>query len=127
MITLQIVDWWPKTAYALTKALSGDATDLMNLGRLMATRDMERQAISCNDRLPFEPPSAEEVIDESLFVLKNVSRFGMAVMTTEPDSGCEYWPFNPPERFQGPWNHTLSNPILIHSNTVRLSVRKILL
>ncbi|EJF56709.1 hypothetical protein DICSQDRAFT_174660 [Dichomitus squalens LYAD-421 SS1] len=32
-------------------------------------------------------------------------------------SGCQYWPVTPPERYLGPWNKTLSNPILIISNT----------
>ena len=65
----------------------------------------------------------EEIIDESLFVLENISRFGFAVTTSEPDNGCEYWPVTPPERFEGPFNNTLNNPILIVSNTVSASWR----
>ena len=53
--------------------------------------------------------------------MENVTRFGLAVVTHEPDSGCEFWPVAPPERYLGPWNKTLANPILIVSNTVRLT------
>lgn len=83
-----------------------------------SVRDLERSAVTCNDNLPFPPPSPEEVINESIGTLKNVSRFALSVVRTEPDSGCQFWPVEPPERFQGPWNHTLKNPMLIHSNKV---------
>jgi hypothetical protein len=62
--------------------------------------------------------SAEEVVDESIEVLKTPTRFVMSVMTSEPDSGCHYWPITPPEKYTGPWNHTLNNRVLIHSNLV---------
>lgn len=81
--------------------------------------DLARSAVSCNDQVPFTLAPAEKVVDELLDVFHNVSRFAFSVVTTEPDAGCQYWPVTPPERFQGPWNHTLSNPILILSNTVR--------
>ncbi|KIJ55460.1 hypothetical protein M422DRAFT_199675 [Sphaerobolus stellatus SS14] len=116
LIALEFVEFWPRVAVALREGMRGNATDLMNVGRWPLSYDLERPAISCNDRLPYDIPSPEEVVDESIYVLKNVSRFAMSAMITEPDSGCEFWPFDPPERFQGPWNHTLSNPILIHSN-----------
>ena len=67
---------------------------------------------------PFAPPSAETIVDAGLDVLENVSKFFWAVIIAEPDSGCQYWPFTPPERYLGPWNKALNNPILIISNTV---------
>ena len=82
--------------------------------------DLERSAVSCNDQKPFAPPTAETIVDAGLDVLENVSKFFWAVIIAEPDSGCQYWPFTPPERYLGPWNKTLNNPILIISNTVSL-------
>lgn len=86
---------------------------------------LPRSAVSCNDNIPQQTaPTAEEVVDEFLNTLKHVTRFGVAIVMTEPDAGCQFWPVTPPERFNGPWNHTLSYPILIHSNLVSVLSRK---
>ncbi|KAF8579923.1 alpha/beta-hydrolase [Ramaria rubella] len=115
--SLQRPTEWPLMSQALSQAIKGDGTALLNRIQGSFPADLERSAVSCNDNLPGSWPTNEEVIDESLDVLKTVSRFAMSVVTTEPDSGCQFWPVTPPERFEGPWNHTLKNPILIHSNT----------
>ncbi|TFY79662.1 hypothetical protein EWM64_g4351 [Hericium alpestre] len=59
--------------------------------------DLVRSGVSCNDRLRYGKLAAGDVIDEALYVLDNVSPFVMSIFTTEPDSGCEYWPVDPPE------------------------------
>ncbi|KIJ55464.1 hypothetical protein M422DRAFT_151639 [Sphaerobolus stellatus SS14] len=115
--TLQNPIGWPATAKVLDAAMKGDGKPLLDaVATSSFYTDLERSAVTCNDNKPFKSPTAEEVIDESLEVLKSVSRFGMSAVVTEPDAGCQFWPVTPPERFQGPWNHTLKNPILIHSN-----------
>ena len=67
-------------------------------------------------------PSAEAIIDEWLDVYENVTRFAFSVVATEQDGGCHYWPARPPERFSGPWNRTLRNPMLVMSARVRFAV-----
>lgn len=100
--------------------MDGDGTAVLNgLSHTQYLSDLERSAVSCNDNKPFKAPTPEEVIDEQLDVLKHLTRFALAVVVAEPDAGCQYWPVTPPERFLGPWNHTLRNPVLIISNTVR--------
>lgn len=108
---------WPVGADVLSEAIDGDGTKLLN-SLIYFVRDMERSAVSCNDHIPFTAPSVEEVIDEWLYVYENVSRFAFSVVTMEPDGGCQYWPVTPPERFNGPWNHTLKNPMLVLSARV---------
>ena len=121
-IALELPSIWPKVAKEFADAISGNGTSLMNgiswWNNLIYT-DMERIAITCNDVKPFKPPSIEEVVDSYLEVYYNVSRFVFGVVTSEPDAGCQYWPYTPPERFDGPWNRTLKNPMLIISSTVR--------
>ncbi|KAI0786684.1 TAP-like protein-domain-containing protein [Abortiporus biennis] len=81
--------------------------------------DLERLAVSCNDQRIFSPPPAEEVIDALTEVYRNVSNLAFAVVATEADAGCGYWNqaiSPPPEKFSGPWNHTLRNPLLVVSN-----------
>ena len=80
--------------------------------------DLERSAVTCNDVRPFAPPGAGAYVDEMLRALGRRTRFALAIETHEPDGGCEYWPVTPPERYSGPWNKTLRNPVLIISNTV---------
>ena len=111
--TLQIPMTWPQAAQALAEAMGGNGTAILNTPIFSISSDLQRSAVSCNDNRPFSPPSPEEVIDEALDVFHNVSRLVFATITTEPDAGCQYWPVTPPERFLGPWNHTLRNPILI--------------
>ncbi|KAI0827447.1 TAP-like protein-domain-containing protein [Trametes gibbosa] len=115
---LQRPPMWPGIAQAFSQAMDGNATALVNAhSHAHSLVDLERSAVSCNDNLPFEAPTPEELIDVQLDVLKHVSRFSLAVISTEPDAGCQYWPVEPNERFVGPWNHTLRNPLLIVSNT----------
>ncbi|KIJ43866.1 hypothetical protein M422DRAFT_252782 [Sphaerobolus stellatus SS14] len=115
---------WKELANALHTAIQEkNTTLLMNLGKDPTAAekegppdDLQRSAVSCNDNAPFDPPTAAEVVDENLDVVKHVSRFAFSIMATEQDTGCQFWPVTPPERFEGPWNHKLRNPILIHSN-----------
>ncbi|KAF8517932.1 hypothetical protein BU17DRAFT_76229 [Hysterangium stoloniferum] len=106
---------WRSTAMALNEAMHGNGTLLLNLAQTFFPNELERSAVSCNDNLAFAA-SVEDIVDELLGVLKTVTRFALSILTIEPDSGCNYWPVSPPERFQGPWNSTLKNQVLIHSN-----------
>ncbi|KAK7682660.1 hypothetical protein QCA50_014043 [Cerrena zonata] len=119
-IALEIPGIWPKVAKEFAEAIAGNGTGLLNgiswWNNLIYT-DMERIAITCNDVKPFPSPSTEEIVDGYLNVYHKVSRFVFGVVTSEPDAGCQYWPYTPPERFDGPWNHTLRNPMLIISST----------
>ncbi|RPD76009.1 hypothetical protein L226DRAFT_522437 [Lentinus tigrinus ALCF2SS1-7] len=108
---------WQSTAQAFAAAMAGDASAVLDAVNEKELVDMERSAVSCNDNKPFAPPKPEDVIDEALFVQQNVTRFGLTITISEPDSGCQFWPVTPPERFLGPWNSTTKNPILIISNT----------
>lgn len=110
---------WPHAAAALADAIKGDGTAVLN-AVIPRPGDLARSAVSCNDNKPFKTPAPEVVVDELLDVFHNVSRLSFTVVTTEPDMGCQYWPVTPPERFQGPWNQTLRNPMLVLSNTVCL-------
>lgn len=106
--------------------MEGNATLLMELGHQMVQKhegappaDLQRLAVSCNDQVPYGPlPTPEEVVDEMMETLEHISRFALSVAASERDMGCQFWPVRPPERFAGPFNHTLKNPILIHSNEV---------
>lgn len=115
-VALEMPGLWPQVAQQFHEAISGNATSLLNgiqwWNNLIYT-DLERSAITCNDLKPFAPPSIEEVVDGYLDVYYNVSRSVFGVVTSEPDAGCQYWPVTPPERFEGPWNHTLKTPMLI--------------
>ncbi|GJJ14699.1 hypothetical protein Clacol_008966 [Clathrus columnatus] len=108
---------WPSLARILNDAMNGNATELLDASRILAS-DLGRSGVSCNDNIAPRNYTAEDVVDHILYNLKNVSPFASTIVTTEPDAGCAYWPFSltPSDRFTGPFNNTLSNRILILSN-----------
>ncbi|KAI0752659.1 TAP-like protein-domain-containing protein [Daedaleopsis nitida] len=114
---LEVPNSWPTMASWLASALAGDPTFVMNAVSPGQFPDLERSGVSCNDQMPFTAPTPEETIDEAIDVYKTVTRFNFAVTVAEADSGCQYWPVTPPERYSGPWNATTKNPVLIVSNT----------
>nr|GAT49484.1 predicted protein [Mycena chlorophos] len=114
---------------AIAHAMDGDGTDLFALlGNVIdsPTADPEpdqdgylnfgqaslrRLAISCGDALPRAQgehiPSAEDIVDDILVTLRDVSpRFGATIHMMEQHGGCHYWPGTGvgPERYRGPWN-----------------------
>ncbi|EKM57161.1 uncharacterized protein PHACADRAFT_254740 [Phanerochaete carnosa HHB-10118-sp] len=107
---------WPYMSNALALAMGGHGAAVLEAVQPNPRAELTRSAVSCNDQKPLAPLAPETVVDEVLDVFHKVSRLAFTVITTEPDAGCQYWPVTPPERFQGPWNRTLSNPILILSN-----------
>ncbi|KAH9928020.1 TAP-like protein-domain-containing protein [Epithele typhae] len=115
--TIEDPQIWPASAVAFAQAMAGDASAVLNLINTKGLVDLERSAVTCNDVRPFAGPTPEAWVEVGLAAL-NISRFALAGTTTEPDDGCEFWPASPPERFEGPFNSTLRNPILIVSNTV---------
>ena len=109
-------DKWPDAARTVDAAMNGDPSAMLDGANKKDLVDLERSAVTCNDVRPFAPVPPAAFVDEALGDLERVSRFRLA---TVPDDGCEFWPVTPPERFQGPFNASLRNPVLIVSNTVR--------
>ncbi|KAI0083783.1 hypothetical protein BDY19DRAFT_998260 [Irpex rosettiformis] len=119
--TLQTPSTWPIAASLLNSTINRDGAGILRTLQTNPQLDMQRQAVSCNDNKPFTPAPVPEIIDELLYVYQNVSRSVFSVVTTEADSGCNHWPVTPSERFEGPWNKTLRNPILVFSNFVSIN------
>ncbi|KZW03064.1 hypothetical protein EXIGLDRAFT_728593 [Exidia glandulosa HHB12029] len=120
---------WPLIAQSFAQAMDGDATSLYSwYTRELALPpgpnldgDTSRAAVSCADSVPEEKGAdAKELVEMTLDVLANVTkRFALSGQSIEPDGACEFWPTKgrEPERFTGPWNHTLPNgPMLIVSS-----------
>lgn len=129
-VTLELPKRWKQAASVLATVIDGgDASPLLP-DIFDFYQDLERSGVSCNDQpskeMYHDPPSDEEIVDEMLDIAKHTTKFAWGVLTTEADSGCQHWYPNvgePPERFTGPWNHTLKNPMLIVSNTVSCALR----
>lgn len=123
---------WPIIASIFAEALEGNGTSLYNALVLPlhlskpshAQTDLSRAAVSCGDSPPYSDtqdfPTAEDMVEKTMAVLRDTSRhFGASVTLIEPDGGCQFHPASgkTPERFTGPWNSTLRTPMLIVSNT----------
>lgn len=72
-------------------------------------------SISCGDSIDQESVTSQEVFDELLRVVREVSpMFGSQF--PQPAHFCHRWPVRAVERYAGPWNSKLANPILIIGN-----------
>ncbi|KAI4523752.1 alpha/beta-hydrolase [Schizophyllum commune Loenen D] len=73
------------------------------------------QAISCGDSIDAGNATIQNTFDEILFVTRNVSPlFGPSF--SSQGTNCYAWPVRAVERYSGPWNNKLSNPILVIGN-----------
>ncbi|KAG9118313.1 hypothetical protein FRC07_007237 [Ceratobasidium sp. 392] len=127
--TLLFPSGWSDFASQLQSAMEGEPGPLLNQILSDPSRDpidkgeLGRYAITCADALPFQGPSSyptpESLARGIISRIKNVSHnFGGSPGTTDIDGGCQFWPVDSVERFAGPWNKTLANPIVIVSSTV---------
>lgn len=122
--------FFPRVAAAVASAIAGNFTDLAGLTIAPIVFPSARQPgdhaasiVSCLDAPPYDPdrqdswPTVNELTDDAITRLKNVSpRFGLSPMLFERHGACQYLAkvaARLPERFTGPFNHTLRNPILI--------------
>ncbi|KAI5894742.1 alpha/beta-hydrolase [Schizophyllum commune H4-8] len=72
-------------------------------------------AISCGDSVDAGNATIQNTFDEILFVTRNVSPlFGPSF--SSQGTSCYAWPVRAVERYAGPWNNKLSNPILVIGN-----------
>ncbi|KDN33735.1 hypothetical protein RSAG8_13166, partial [Rhizoctonia solani AG-8 WAC10335] len=77
--------------------------------------DYSFQGVTCADAVDAGNVTTKEVFDLLVTVTREVSpMFG----PTWGDAGlyCHRWPVRAVERFTGPWNHKLANPILVIGN-----------
>ena len=96
--------------------------------------DFTFQAISCGDSIDESNITTQAVFDELIRVVKDVSPMceysyhrrsfqhpsyrlhPVGGQFPQPGHYCHRWPVRAVERFTGPWNHTLKNPIIIIGN-----------
>lgn len=118
---------WPRGSHLFSEAMNGDGSGLFNMlqPNISYSNDLTRLSVTCLDSPQDSYLAAEDLADEGLRTLTEVSRhFGVSTGIMEPDGGCQFWPVKGPERFTGPWNATLKIPMLIVANTVRLQPKK---
>ena len=118
---------WQRIARWFGDAINGNVTGLFEARHkplpstdLLDQEDLSRAAVVCGDAPPqFKAATTEQLVDSTLAALKTCRRFGANVAPIEPDGNCEFHPAfgKTPERFSGPWNNTLEQPMLIVSNT----------
>ncbi|KAF8753996.1 alpha/beta hydrolase fold [Rhizoctonia solani] len=105
---------WP--AFAL---LPDPARDRFDHG------NMARYAVTCIDSLPFNKsdpstfPTPEYLAQRVVQRVNSTSKyFGGSTGLTDIDGGCQFWPVDGIERYAGPWNRTLANPVMVISSSV---------
>ncbi|KZO93669.1 alpha/beta-hydrolase [Calocera viscosa TUFC12733] len=116
---------WPELASMLQSLMAGDGAPLLNTAQneielnvtLPAKTAFAINAIQCVDAAPYTQEESEAWLDEAIWSveegLKTSPHFGAL---NAPDI-CPIWPVREADFFSGPFNHTLSNDILIIGNT----------
>ncbi|KAH9858204.1 TAP-like protein-domain-containing protein [Lenzites betulinus] len=74
------------------------------------------QAILCGDSIDLTNTSMSDVFQNIITTAQNTSHMFAAAWPLAPYY-CATWPVRAVERYQGPFNNTLANPILIIGNT----------
>ncbi|KAG9124959.1 hypothetical protein FRC07_009551 [Ceratobasidium sp. 392] len=85
-----------------------------------AASDYSFQAVTCADAIDAGNVTTKDVFDFLVKVTQEPLLFVLSgiVGPTWGDAGfyCHHWPVRAVERYTGPWNKTLSNPILVIGN-----------
>ncbi|KZS94306.1 alpha/beta-hydrolase [Sistotremastrum niveocremeum HHB9708] len=115
---------WPTLASDLLAVINGDGAPIFNIvaSELTLNNTVPAQtayaitAVTCTDIPPYEDVDEEEVlehlIEENVLANQVSPHFGGL-----SKDACHLWKATASERFTGPFNHTLSYPIIIIGNT----------
>ncbi|CAE6467002.1 unnamed protein product [Rhizoctonia solani] len=122
---------WPTFARDLEDAIGGNPAPLLNKILPDPSRDrfdhanLARYAVTCIDSLPFNKsdpstfPTPEHLARRIVARVNSTSKyFGGSPGLTDIDGGCQFWPVDGVERYAGPWNRTLANPVMVISSSV---------
>ncbi|KIJ55639.1 hypothetical protein M422DRAFT_774620 [Sphaerobolus stellatus SS14] len=103
---------WPELAKDLVAAITGDGTALLNKAQrnIETDRSIKPETVQANPAVIY---ALQENTDEILIAYEKTSKRFIPVDLDV----CHHWKTRPAERFTGPFNHSLSNPILIIGNT----------
>ncbi|CAE6510606.1 unnamed protein product [Rhizoctonia solani] len=76
------------------------------------------EAITCGDSQDARRVTTKEVFDDIIKITREVSHMFGPIAVLSSATYCHRWPVRAVERYTGPWNKKLSNPILVLSNKV---------
>ncbi|EUC61817.1 hydrolase, putative [Rhizoctonia solani AG-3 Rhs1AP] len=108
--TTQIKRWLPTSVDSNHKSRSDVSTP-------NKAPSFAYQAITCADAQDAGNTTTKDVFDLLVKVTRNVSHmFGPIGTAQISGTYCHRWPVRAVERFTGPWNKKLSNPILVIGN-----------
>ncbi|KAG8723385.1 hypothetical protein FRC11_002456, partial [Ceratobasidium sp. 423] len=80
------------------------------------TRSYAPEAITCGDAQDVGNTTTKDLFDFIVKVTHDVSHMFGPTTTQIPGTYCHRWPVRAVERYTGPWNKKLSNPILVIGN-----------
>ncbi|TBU61574.1 alpha/beta-hydrolase [Dichomitus squalens] len=110
-------DYLPQTIATIQNATAGgNTTALTRREQVFTQNSYTEPAVVCADSVDADPSVNTTVIfDDIVDIVRTVSPSFGAVGPV-PWQRCSYWPVRAPERYQGPFNRTLANKVLLIGN-----------
>lgn len=115
---------WPTLAGHLASALAGNGTSIVEIfldkiemnTTVPVSTSAAIYAVTCVDNPDFSDFTEEEAFEDLLHEMVLSQQMTSRHFTLDIDL-CHHWKARETERFTGPFNHTLSNEILVIGNT----------
>ena len=116
---------WPTLASNLAAALVGNGVPIVNYAldkielntTIPAKTTSAIYAVTCVDTPDFEGVDRQKAIDDVVDEMAIAQRLTSRHFSALEIDVCHHWSAREVERFTGPFNHTLSNEILVIGNT----------
>ncbi|CAE6506642.1 unnamed protein product [Rhizoctonia solani] len=112
----QVKRWLPDSVSPLDDQLKPRAESSTSQSTPAYAYDYE--AVACSDARDAGDVTTKDVFDFVVKITQDISpMFGPVGIPRIARPFCHRWPVRAAERYAGPWNKTLSNPILVIGNT----------
>ncbi|KAI0807370.1 TAP-like protein-domain-containing protein [Fomes fomentarius] len=98
-----------------SRKLRQDKIQIRRQNQMNETPSYSYQAIFCGDSVDVDP--RVNMTDVFKAVIKGTQTVSHMFASVWPSLTCSFWPVRAVERYQGPFNKTLANKIVIASNT----------
>ncbi|KAI1785748.1 alpha/beta-hydrolase [Ganoderma leucocontextum] len=109
-------DLLPQTIATIQNATTGSAAAVTRRDAVYTQNSYTEPAVVCADSVDADPSVNTTVIFDNLVDVIRTDSPSFGALFPVPWQRCSYWPVRASERFQGPFNGTFANKVLVIGN-----------